>query len=408
MAPELTIAENIESPGGGADGSSRPHWLARTRIVAAIVFLLALFIPLIGTFFHWDPVPSTENRQMARAPETPHKFKDYTHFSEVFLAYFRDHFGFRNTMIRGLSVAKFHGGMAFDQGTNIILGKDGWLFYPKKPGSFLADRNLDPFTDADLDVWQRLLERRLAFCADHGIKMIVVIPPDKQSIYPEMLPEDFTRIGKQTRLDQLLDRLRRTHSPVQPIDLRATLLDAKKYHRIYFKTDTHWDDYGAYAAYPVILDAVNKALPWAHLAPQPISDFTPTSSVRSGDLAFFINLHYEYHEDWPQLIHTPPFPQIRDPNNPFAPVITTGSNPHAPSMYMIHDSYTLYLAQFLGPHFSRVCWEWTYRMNDARVLNFKPDQLMDEFLERTLYSPIPVDNSTGPVDAQENLAEPAH
>ena len=103
-------------------------------------------------------------------------FKQLERVSDLFLAYYRDHFGLRNTMIRSLSIAKFHGGLAYDRSTNIIIGKDGWLFYPSDPHDLLADRNLEPFTSGELDVWQTMLERRFKFCTDHGIKFIADNP----------------------------------------------------------------------------------------------------------------------------------------------------------------------------------------------------------------------------------------
>jgi hypothetical protein len=393
MAPELTIAENFSSQSRLTEAASCPRFLDRARVLIALFFVAALFIPLVGTCFHWDPVPSSENRAMARLPGQPRDFKQFSRFSELFLGYYRDHFGFRNTLIRSLSLAKFHGGLAFDQGTNIILGKDGWLFYPSDPHSFLADRNLEPFTSAELDVWQRMLEQRFKFCADHGIPFIAVVPPDKQAIYPEFLPDELSRLGPESRLDQLIERLRDTNSPVHLIDLRPILREAKKYHRIYFKTDTHWNDYGGYAAYPVILDAVNNVLPGVKLIPQPLGNFSAHSSTKSGDLAYFLNLYYEYREDWPELVRRIPFPMAVHADNPFAPVITKGTDPRAPSLYMIHDSFTLYLYQFLGPNFSRVCWEWTKVMNGSQVLSFKPDVVIDEFVERTMYQPVPEDTA---------------
>ena len=385
MAPELTIADDFPFQCRSPEAASRPRILERAKGLAAMLFVASLFVPLVGTRLHWDPVPSSENRAMARLPGTPKTFRQFTRFSNLFLAYYRDHFGLRNTLIRGLSLAKFHGGLAFDQGTNIILGKDGWLFFPKEPHNFLADRNLEPFTSDDLDVWQRTLEQRYRFCADHGIRYIVVIPPDKQTVYPELLPEQFSLLGPKSRIDQLIDRLRETNSPVHVIDLRPILSEAKKTRRIYFKTDTHWNDYGAYAAYPVLLDAVNGALPGAKMTPQPLSDFVLHESTRSGDLAFFLNLYYEYQEDWPELVRRNPFPTVGFSDT------TKGADPHAPSLFMIHDSFTRYLYQFLGPHFSRVRWEWTTIMNGPEILNFKPDIVIDEFVERTLFKPAPVD-----------------
>lgn len=393
MSSELTIAQTPSPFSRSSEAVSHPRPRHRARVAMAFCFLASLAIPLLGSRFHWDPVESSENRILARFPATPANFKDLSRFADEFLAFYRDHFGFRNTLIRGLSVAKFRGGLAVDQTTGIIIGKNGWLFFPSEPHNFLADRYLDPFTSADLDAWQRVLEQRSKFCADHGIPFIAVIPPDKQTIYGEMLPSEFTRLGPQSRLDQLLGRLRQTHSPVRVVDLRPALLDGKQFHRLYHKTDTHWNDYGAFAAYPAIISAVNAALPAAHLVPQPISDFIPRSTPHSGDLARYMNLYYEYNEDWLQLVRRTPFPPIVTPENPYLPITTRGLDPHAPSLFMIHDSYTLYLSQFLGPHFSRVCWQWTTILNSPLVLDFKPDVVIDEFLERTLYLPVPQDTA---------------
>ena len=353
--------------------------------VLAGVFLASLFVPLIGASLHLDPVPSFENRAMARLPGTPRNFKQLGRYSDLFLAYYRDHFGLRATLIRGLSLVRFHVGLAFDRDTNIIMGKDGWLFYPEDQGDLLADRNLDPFTPGELDVWQRMLEHRCKFCAEHGIPFIVVIPPDKQSVYPEFLPVEFSVVGPKSRLDQLIDRLRETNSPVDMIDLRPILSEAKKYRRIYFKTDTHWNSFGAYAAYPVILDAIGRVLPGVKMTPQPLSDFIVHTSPRSGDLAYFLNLYHEYQEDWPRLDTRVPFPAIGFSDT------TKGADPRAPSLFMIHDSFAGSLYQLLGPHFSRVRWEWTTVMNGPEVLSFKPDVVIDEFVERNLFLPTPVD-----------------
>jgi len=352
-------------------------------VATAVFFIVALFVPLIGSALRWDPIKSHENRVLARIPTVPRNFKELQHFADLFLAFYRDHFGFRNAKIRGLALVRFHGGLAVDQNTKIIIGKDGWLFLPAGSDNFLADRNLDPFTRAELDSWQRRLEQREKFCRDHGIAFIVVIPPDKQSVYPEDLPEQYSRLGPKSRLDELIDRLRETHSPVHLVDLRPALLEAKKYYRVFHKTDTHWNDYGGYTAYPVILDAVNQAMK-LKMTPQPLSDFIPRVTTHSGDLARFMNLYYEYNEDWLQLVRRRPFGPIIHPDNPYLPVTTTG-DPYGPKLFMIHDSFMLCLYQFLGPHFSRTCWLWTPVMNGPFILDCKPDLVIDEFLERTIY-----------------------
>ncbi|MGD0768018.1 MAG: hypothetical protein ABSB42_07465 [Tepidisphaeraceae bacterium] len=389
MTSESTTMEMPLPPLGHPDKIPHPHWRNRARLTAAILFVIALFIPLVGTAMHWDPVESHENRALAKAPGLPKSFQQATRYSDLMLGFYRDHFGFRNALIRGLTLISFHGGLALDQQTKIIIGKDGWLFYPPGFQNLLADRNLDPFTSQQLDDWQQVLEHRYWFCANHGIRFLVLIPPDKQSVYREFMPEQFSALGPQSRLDQLIERLRVTHSPVDLLDLRPTLIQAKKYHRVYFKTDTHWNDYGAFACYPVVLDEINRLL-GTKMVPQPASDFVPASTVRSGDLAGFMNLYYEYNEDWLHFIRRRPFPLTFSIDNPFTPVITRG-DPHGPTMFVLHDSFGNYFGPFLGPHFSRADWQWTNVLGGPLILKAKPDVVIDEFLERMLYLPQPMD-----------------
>jgi alginate O-acetyltransferase complex protein AlgJ len=391
MASASTIAA---TPPRQFERVSSAHGLHhRARIAGAAIFLAALFLPIAGTYFKWDPAASSENRAMAKFPGMPKNFQQVKMFSDLFMGFYRDHFGFRNTLIRGLALGRFHGGFGMDVSTNIIIGKDGWLFYPSSiHDGFLAERNLDPFSPAELDEWQQLLEKRNKFFTSHGYPFIVVIPPDKQSIYTEMMPEQFSRVGPKTRLDQLIERLRETHSPVRLIDVRPVLLEAKKQHRIYFKTDTHWNDYGAFAAYPVILDAIQSVLPGRKLVPQPMSDFLPRSERKSGDLARYMDLYYEYNEDWPELVRRVPFPRISIVETPYLMVVTHGPDPKAPSLFMSHDSFTISLGQFLGPNFSTATWQWTNTLDGGLVLKAKPDVVVDEFLERLLYAPLPPDS----------------
>src|ERR1700677_32127 len=98
-----------------------------SRRLLAILFVLAMFLPFIGAIMKWDPVQSQENRQMARFPAVPKTFVDVKHWSELMMIAYRDHFGFRNTLIRALAV---HGALSVDQNTQIIIGKNGWLYYP--------------------------------------------------------------------------------------------------------------------------------------------------------------------------------------------------------------------------------------------------------------------------------------
>ncbi len=367
------------------------HW---ARLLLAGFFLAFLLLLFAGTWLHWDPIESRENRNMAIAPGWPHTFEDAKTFSQRFMVFYRDHFGFRNSLIRGVAMGEFHGGLGPEINNRIIVGKEGWLFYSKDE-KYLADRGLDPFSDADLNAWQELLEKRRKWFTDHGYPFLVVIPPDKQTIYPEFLPDRFAKPPTPSRLDQLISRLRQTHSPVQILDLRPALWEAKRHRQIYFKTDSHWNDYGAYTAYRVILDAVQRTLPNRKLIPQTLADFVTVSATHSGDLAQDLDLYFEYHEQTTLLVRGDLYADPDRLKTLFAHTYTDGPDRHAPRLLMYNDSFAASLMQFLAPNFSRAfyAWNaWTSTVNPAPTIEQKPNVVINEFVERKLYEPVPIDS----------------
>jgi alginate O-acetyltransferase complex protein AlgJ len=391
----MTFAGPISSAPQGLGTAEPAHSASRYALkrILGMAFIAALFLPMVGTWMKWDLVASSENRALARFPGMPGNFRQARMFSDLFMDFYRDHFGFRNTLIRALARGKYSGGLDVDVRGPVIFGKDHWLFFRSSiTGDWLAERDLDPFSESELDAWQELYEKRNKFFAERGIPFLLVIAPDKQSIYPEFLPDQLSRIGPESRLDQFIDRLRKTHSPVHFLDLRPILLEARKQQMIYFRTDDHWNDYGAHAAYLAILKEMQRMLPGRRLIPQPIDNFIPGMAHRPGDLAKYVDLTDEYDEEAPRLVRRVPFPAIFKADAPYAPLMTVGSDPNGPVLYALHDSYTDFLAPFLGPHFSKAYWEWTNYINGAALLKTKPDLVFNEFVERKLNDAIPVDS----------------
>src|SRR5580700_382880 len=155
------------------------------RWLLTVAFAFFLGVVFVGTWLGWDLAQSRENRNLAKLPGWPRNFQDVKNFTGQAMVFYRDHFGFRNALIRAVALGKYHG-LGPEVNDRIIVGKEGWLFYSKDE-KFLADR---------------------------GIPFLVVIPPDKQTIYPEYLPDEFRGFPTPSRLDQLITRLRERHSPV--------------------------------------------------------------------------------------------------------------------------------------------------------------------------------------------------
>jgi alginate O-acetyltransferase complex protein AlgJ len=361
--------------------------------ITTMVFIATLFVPLIGAWRQWDFFSaSNENRQLAGAPKLPRNFKDAQRYSDRWLDFFRDHFGFRNTLIHAVAETQVHGFVA-DTNGNVIIGKNGWLFFrPDGDHNLIAYRGLNPFSEDELTAWQNFLERRNAWLASKGIPFLVVIPPDKQTIYPEFLPLGYEKLRAESRLDQLIARLLQTHSPVHLIDLRPSLMAAKPTALLYHKTDTHWNDSGAFVAYGVIIKAVQELLPRWHIIPQTMNNFVRTPvHPEVGDLARMMDMPDQYPDRGFQLLPRIPYDVPLGLEDRNATVVFDSHDPTKPHLVIYRDSFTIALAPMLGPHFSRVAYACYYSLDPNLIEQEKPDLLISEFLERNLYLPPPTD-----------------
>ena len=117
--------------------------------------------------------------------------------------YVNDRFGLRQQLVDINSLARYR--LCLSSTKEAVIGKDGWLFYTADK---LMDQHtgVDIFTPAELEFWVRQIEADRDWLAKRGIAFYLMIAPDKNTIYPEKLP-DYPR-GAVTRIDQLAARLR--------------------------------------------------------------------------------------------------------------------------------------------------------------------------------------------------------
>lgn len=174
-------------------------------------------------------------------------------FTVEFENYFNENFGARKEFITGFYFARMkllHETYIDDK---IVSGKDGWLFYgPKTDGLGFEDAaGKLYYQPSELEKIKNNLEEQYNWLERKNIKFLLVICPNKQTIYPEKLPASFTR--GTTSLDQLVQYLT-LQSRIPFIDLRESMSKAKTNYSmpLYFKTDTHWNDLGAFIAYQEI------------------------------------------------------------------------------------------------------------------------------------------------------------
>ena len=175
--------------------------------------------------------------------------------------------------------------------SKVLIGKSGWLYFRGEDSKAFDRwyRGGETVPDATLIAARDELLRRQAFLAGRGIPFMVVVVPEKYSVYPEHLPDWSTRIAQQTPLDRFAADLAR-YPQLEFIDLRGPLMDAKGSDRLYYQTDSHWNYLGATVGYKALMAKVEQALPGLTVAPVTRPPYVAETDFYSGDLAQMLGL----------------------------------------------------------------------------------------------------------------------
>lgn len=167
---------------------------------------------------------------------------------------------FKTDYYTGLgNVIRYHLGGSSSP-SQAVVGYKGWLFlgdqYEK---SISVSRSLISITPEGMAArrqWRDSLLGRLE--KDFGVRAYVSVAPNKEEVYRELLPKWAQPIKGPTYFD-LVSR----ENDRFLISLHRDVKDARNKYAdpIYFETDSHWNDIGAWEGYKVIAGRLKKDIP---------------------------------------------------------------------------------------------------------------------------------------------------
>ena len=302
------------------------------------------------------------------------------------LDYFDDHFPLRTALIHANALTAL--ALHVSPSPTVIRGTDGWLYYADD--SALDDYvSAAPLSTEELNAWRDTIVHTRDTLRAMGIAYVFAIAPDKHVIYPEHMPASIHPLGHESRLEQLTAYLQRT-TDVAVVDLRQPLLDAKAHEQVYYRTDTHWNDEGAYVGYRELLRAAAREVP--SLRPLPRETFRRTTRQElGGDIAEMLGVENDVRE---QTSHLTPFTgwraHIDEPADLSAAgfevprVVTTIDDAQLPRLLMIRDSFGSGVIRFLSEHFSRAVYVWRPDVDVDDVKAERPTLVIQEIVGRRL------------------------
>ncbi|HVU01532.1 MAG TPA: hypothetical protein VHE30_07260 [Polyangiaceae bacterium] len=361
------------------------------RAVRDAMTSVAFVVGLSGTFLRtlFGPSafdPAAENRRPAPVPAL--HWADVERFPAKLEAAFADRLAFRPRFVRVGSMLRFTIGVS--PSPKVLIGRDGFLFYTGEDALAQYQR-AKPFSRRELAGWLAVLNARHDFLATRGIRYLVLVPPNKETIYPDRMPEEIHAGTRPSRLDQLLGALGKA-GRTDALDLRPALMKAREHGLAYHRTDTHWNDRGAFAAYQTIGRFLGTWLPAIEPVP-PAATETSTARDLGGDLSGLMALR-DFVPEPARVTIRVRTPRARDadpgvraaPNTaPHAlPRASEIDDPRLPRALVFHDSFMGALRPYLAENFRRSVFLSTHDFPLDVIEREHPDVVVEELLERFL------------------------
>ncbi len=361
--------------------------MKRTRYIFSVILMIMFFIMIsfvmLNDLFHFsvpEKVLVMEKRNLARKPIPV--ISNLDKYPPAYTRFYDDRFPFR------LKLMDFYAGVInmkfFHRSPDpklVELGKDGWMFYVTEGSIY---RGAFMLSDNDIQKIADEVHKRAVYYHEKGIRFYLAVPPIKDEVYPEYLPRKYSRLSEKTLTDKILDLVRKD-TLVGLVDMKSAVIGAKKHGTIYFKTDNHWNDLGAFYGYRAIIERISKDFPG--LKALDSTDFTiETKPFTFGNMAQ--NLHVtDYVQD---VILNPKLKVDRSredkprgykprPVFPYPAEFEyerTVDNPSLPTIMVVRDSYFNGMMPFITQNFrkSTILYDtFTYGVFDDAVQNEKPD-----------------------------------
>jgi hypothetical protein len=249
-------------------------------------------------------------------------------------------------------------------------------------------------TPLQLRSWRIVLELRTAWLERLDIPYFVLIVPNAASVYTEKIPEGFEAVADRP-INQLLSHLEQTGSFARVIMPLPQLLEAKRERLTYIPTDTHWNEFGAFVAYEVLLDEMERR--GVELRRLRRADLHVAELERYGDLGVKVT---------PPESSTHVFAEPREPSARMVEDNRVYNNGHnviyecdeAPGGCLVHgDSMAYGALHFLAESFGRLFFVHRPTLDFDAVMAERPSAVVSVIAERFIirvpadqpYTPLP-------------------
>ncbi len=268
----------------------------------------------------------------------------------------------------------------------VIQGKEGWFFYAGED-SIIDSLGVEPFTDEQhANILDKLIKVRNKFTKENR-NFVLFIPPNKERIYSEYLPDQYKNITGTSRVEELVKYIRK-NSDINVVYPKKELTDTKPICDVYYKSDTHWNMVGGYVGAQTLIKSLMGDMP-----PVTFQKIEGKPFVVGGDLQLMARIPDSWINDtYYNILGLTDVPidakWIIDDVNKTGKDLLVGEANNAQDMrsiVMVRDSYVMNMLPELASYFSKSTFiHWQEVRNTPSEYFEGSDIFVIEYVERYL------------------------
>lgn len=353
------------------------------RFPATLLFLVLLASAFLNQWTgYWQFERKAENRSFQDSLAVDYQHLDK--FPADFEAYLQDNFSFRRPLLDWYHQLSFYYYKISPDPKKTQVGKDNWYFMAGKEKSIVAGDL--KFTKEELQQLENNWRQRKHYLDSLNIPFLWLVAPMKHHIYLELLPFE-SRIAKEDRTQQLVNHFNKK-LPGVLVDLKPSLLEAKKDAKLFYQLDNHWNFHAGEVVARFIINQLQTKYPHLHLP--------ELQAIQWRDTVLQNGIHYHVLgiDALSELDQIPIMPNAKAklaikhdfpviPNFAYPdeyeirylnPVDSTGLR-----LLVIRDSFGSQLLPFLKESFQETVFifdAWRYGLNPEIIAHLKPDVML--------------------------------
>lgn len=335
-----------------------------------LLFLMMLIVPNVyEVVWGKEDTKNQEYRERAEKPQL--SLEALESFADDYEAYYNDNLPGREAIISANSIldVELLGGTVSDR---VVMGYDEWL-YLKESVEWYKGTAL--YTEAQLIEIKNRLMKIDAVMKEKGGEFVLFIAPNKETIYPENLPEAIQR-GETNKTEQLIEYL--SDTDIQIVFPKDILSEHKDWKQLYAKWDTHWNNLGGYMAAYSLVQELDASIPAIEELDIYEKEFEGQDLARQLNLEgyFGTEADYDFVGYAPYAVNVTRWDNVRNwydlPSSDMR------------KLFFVRDSFGTAMQYFVATPFAETCVthhnDYTYNM----FLEENPDIFVLEFVERNL------------------------